>query len=57
MEAAQTWTSQIACVVCGQTFIHVELSPLEDDEPDGLPPGFPCGNCGALDSLVRVGAN
>lgn len=57
MDVAQTWTTEYLCIVCGQTFLHVELSPDPGDEPDGLPPGLPCGSCGALDSFVHAGAN
>jgi hypothetical protein len=57
MDVSQTWTTVLICSVCGASFIHVELSPDRDDEPDGLPPGLPCGNCGALDSFYREGTN
>jgi len=41
------------CVGCGESWMHVELS-LVEDEPYGWPIAEPCPKCGRLGMMRKV---
>lgn len=51
----RVWANEWECLVCGLCFVHVEVSPEEDDA-DGLPAAMRrCSECGGkLDCLGPV---
>ena len=50
-KTGQEWTSKLECLRCGQSYLHIEVSPDATDTPDHDVP-FPCEDCGG--QLVRL---
>lgn len=46
------WTTRLRCVKCRGEVIHLEMSPVDDDEPLGPPLEFLLCECGGLRGKV-----
>jgi len=49
----RVWVTAMECVGCGESWMHVELS-LVEDEPYGWPLAEPCPKCGRLGMMRKV---